>query len=251
MVTAKLKRIPHIWRPTLGAGAVIGLTVVGVGLGVADPGLAGSTRPHAALTGSLGDAVDILQTNARVLSAPFLLVVLGFPDSRFGRGAGDLLVTILTAANAMPVGLELGRWQGRLLPYLPQLPFEWAALGLAVNAWVTARNGDVPVRRLAPLAAVTLALSITAASLETWCTPHAQSRTRVSQSRADIAHEPISPAGAGNCFRHGFCADSGHTASRSRAPSPCSARFRSAAQPALTGLQQPPPTPTRTDESQG
>ncbi len=220
MVTTELSPIPQMWRPILSVSAVLGLTALGIGVAVADPGLAGSTRPHPALTGSLADAADILQTNARVLIAPFLLVVLGFPHSRLGRRAGDLLVTILTAASTTPVGLELGRWQGRLLPYLPQLPVEWAALTLAVNAWVTARNGHVTIRRLGPLAAVTLALLTAAASLETWCTPHAQSTTRMSQTKADIAHDPISPVGAGGCFRHGFCAGSGHIASRSRAPFP-------------------------------
>ena len=76
-----------------------------------------------------------------MLAAPFLLVVLDFPQSRLGRRAGDLIVTALTAASTIPVGLELGRWQGRLLPYLPQLPLEWAALAVAVHAWIIARAG--------------------------------------------------------------------------------------------------------------
>ena len=64
------------------AGArVIGLTALGVGLALVDPALAGSTRPHPTLTGSLGDAAGILQNNARVLAAPFLLVVLDFPQT--------------------------------------------------------------------------------------------------------------------------------------------------------------------------
>jgi len=46
MVTTELSPIPPVWRPTLSAGAVIGLTALGIGLALADPGLAGSTRPH-------------------------------------------------------------------------------------------------------------------------------------------------------------------------------------------------------------
>ena len=74
--------------------------------------------------------------------------------------------------SAIPVGLELGRWQGRLLPYLPQLPFEWAALALAVNAWLAARTATAHASQLAPLAAVILALLRRGRCLETWATPH-------------------------------------------------------------------------------
>ena len=37
-------------------------------------------RPHPTLTGSLGDAIGILQNNLRVLAAPFLLWLLKFPS---------------------------------------------------------------------------------------------------------------------------------------------------------------------------
>jgi hypothetical protein len=103
------------WRTAcvaLSSAAVIGFTTLGIGLALVDPALAGSTGPHPTLTGSLGDAAGILQNNARVLATPFLLVALGFPQSRLGRRAGDLILTALTAASTIPVGLELGRWQG-------------------------------------------------------------------------------------------------------------------------------------------
>lgn len=203
------------------AGAAVwGLTAVATLLGAIVPPLAPSGRPHPTLHGTLGDALSILANNARVLAVPFLLVLLGFPRSRVGRGAGDLILMALTAASTIPVGLELGRWQGRLLAYLPQLPLEWTALTLAIDTWVIARKGHVTVRRLAPWAAVTLALLIAAASLETWCAPHPQATPHVTQTDLDTAREPISTVGAGGCFRRGFCADSGHIASRSRAPFP-------------------------------
>jgi hypothetical protein len=172
MVATGLTQTRHRWHPTLSAGAVIGLTAFGVGLALVNPGLAGSTRPHPTLPGSLGDAAGILQNNARVLAAPFLFVVLDFPQSSLGRRAGDLIVAALTAASTIPVGIELGRWQGRLLPYLPQLPLEWAALAVAVHVWIRGRRGCGPTHRLMALAGLTLALLIAAASLETWATPH-------------------------------------------------------------------------------
>jgi hypothetical protein len=110
--------------------------------------------------------------------------VLDFPQNRLGRRAGDLIVTALTAASTIPVGIELGRWQGRLLPYLPQLPLEWAALAVAVCVWITARSGRGPTRRLMVLAGLTLALLIAAASLETWATPHRAPQTPSAESKA-------------------------------------------------------------------
>ena len=155
---------------------MIALTALGALLSSIDPRLAGTTRPHATLTGSLGDALSILQNNARVLAAPFLLWLLGFPASRTGRLAGDMLVALLAAASAVPVGLELGRWHARLLPFLPQLPLEWAALAVAISAWLAARHNHAQPSQLALLAALTLALLVAAAALETWATPHRQTR---------------------------------------------------------------------------
>jgi hypothetical protein len=148
-----------------------------------------------------------------VLAAPFLLVLLGFPQSRLGRHAGDLIITALTAASTIPVGLELGRWQSRLLPYLPQLPLEWAALALAIHAWVLARPGQLTVRELMPLAGVVLALLTCAACLETWATPHRPGR------RLDTARDTAVWRAAG-WLSPGFCTGSGRVASRSHAPFP-------------------------------
>ena len=197
----------------LAAGVVLAAAAVGIALATLDPQLPCGARPHPTLTGSLGEAAWLLQNNARVLAAPFLLVLLGFPQSRFGRRAGDLVLTALTAASTIPVGLELGRWQGRLLPYLPQLPLEWAALALAVHAWVIARSGQVAIRQLAPKGAVVLALLVIAASLETWATPHRHAHP------LDTARDTAVWRSAG-CLSPGSCTGSGPVASRSQAPFP-------------------------------
>ena len=83
----------------------------------------------------------------------------------------------LIAASTIPVGLELGRWQGRLLPYLPQLPLEWTALALAVAAWLTTRADQASRRQLVVLAATVTVLLAGAATIETWCTPHRRARS--------------------------------------------------------------------------
>ena len=216
MVTAKLA--PR--RLALAAGAVIALTALGALLSSIDPRLAGTTRPHATLTGNLGDALSILQNNARVLAAPFLLYLFRFPASRTGRLAGDLLVALLAAANAVPVGLELGRWHARLLPFLPQLPLEWAALAVAISAWLTTRHNHAHLSQLALLATLALALLVAAAALETWATPHRQTRSADNRQNWNGTRDARAlwvPAG---CLRAGFCAAGGPLASRSHAPFP-------------------------------
>jgi hypothetical protein len=204
----------------LSAAAVIGFATLGIGLALVDPALAGSTRPHPALTGSLGDAVAILQNNARVLATPFLLALLGFPQSSFGRRTGDLILTALTAASTIPVGLELGRWQGRLLPYISQLPLEWVALALALGAWLTTRADQASCRQLVVLAASITVLLVGAAAIETWCTPHRHPLLASDPAKVGAVREPHVLVGDGGCHRHGFCAGTGPVASRSPAPFP-------------------------------
>jgi hypothetical protein len=170
MVTTELTSLrPHIRTAAI---FVTALTALGAGLALACPPLGGSVAPHAALTGSVSDALTILANNARALAAPFALVLLGLARQCSGRRITGLIVVAVAAVNAIPVGIALGRWQGRLIPYIPQLPLEWAALTTALTAWLQARTGACTTRQLAALAGVTLALLAAAAAVETWCTPH-------------------------------------------------------------------------------
>lgn len=199
---------------------VIGLTAVGVALGVLTPGLAGGTHPHAAITGTIATAAGILAENLRVLAAPFLLWLLRLPASRLGRRAGDLLIVAIVLVNTLSVGVQLGRWRAALIPYVPQLPLEWAALAIAAGAWLTVRNGHRETRQIAYLAALTVLLLAGAATVETFATPHKQARILTGQAQADAVGEPVVLVGDGGCHRHGFCADRGPVASRSQAPFP-------------------------------
>ena len=156
---------------------MLGTTLAAGGLAIIDPTVAGSTAPHPTLTGSLGDWVAIAAENLRVLATPYLLWLLGVHTSRRGRRAGDGAMLIVIALNAIPVGIELGRWRDRLLPYVPQLPLEWGALIVAVSAWLTIRTGTATLRHVALLAGATAVLLLAAASLETWVTPHRPRQT--------------------------------------------------------------------------
>jgi len=153
------------------------ITLLGEVIGTTAPALAPGGPLHPTLHGSLGDLASIALTNARVLSAPFLLALFRFQDHRCTRRVGDLVIGDVLGANALRVGLALGRWHARLLPYLPQLPLEWLAAALAAVSWLALRTGGRRQTALAYLAPV-LVLVIAAAAVETIATPHASPRAQ-------------------------------------------------------------------------
>jgi hypothetical protein len=218
---------------------VAALTALGAALALAWPGLGGPIAPHAALDGSAWDALAILANNARALAAPFALVLLGLARGRSGRRIGDLIVVAIAGVNAIPVGIAVGRWQGRLIPYIPQLPLEWAALATAIATWRQARTGGLTTRRLTALAGVTLTLLAGAATVETWCTPHRHTTTHPGPARntSDISRDLTACGTSGGLTVATECAPAAAGSLQGRAlPSPHRVRFRSAATPALTGL---------------
>jgi single-strand DNA-binding protein len=199
-----------LWMVTL-LGAVIGAIV---------PELAPAGQPRPTLHGSLGDLASIAATNARVLSAPFLLAFFRFPSHRCTRRVGDLLIGGILAANALRVGLALGRWQFRLLPYVPQLPFEWLAAALAATAWLTLRNSNQRRTALAYLAAVLLVV-IAAAAVETIAPPH--TRTHTVNSATTAFHSPVTASvrkAAGGLPALRSCAGAGTRFKVASLPSP-------------------------------
>ncbi len=199
---------------------VLALTAFGGVIGLLAPALAGNVRPHPALTGTAGTAAGILANNLLLLAVPFALCLLGYNTDPVSRHTGDLLVLVLVAVNALRVGVELGRWRGQLIPYVPQLPLELAALAIAASVWLTARTQTVSRRHLTVLAALVMLLLATAAAVETWGTPHRGSETVKVTATADLVGEPDALVGDGGCHRYGFCADPGPVASRSPAPFP-------------------------------
>ena len=154
--------------------AVAGLTALGYVAGVLGPGLASSTAPHPALVGDFSNFATIVETNLRIVLAPFLLALLRVDRAKTTRTLGDLLIAGLTAASTINIGIELGRWQGQLLPYIPQLPIELAALAVGVATWLVIRVEDHSGRQLVALAGACAVLVAAAGAVETWWTPHRQ-----------------------------------------------------------------------------
>jgi len=182
---------------TLPAPARAGLTVAGLTataaiLGGLFPGLASGGDPHPVLHGTIAEAADIAATNLRVLSAPFLLALLGLHHAACRRRIGDLAIAILATLNTVQVGLALGADGPRLIPYVPQLPLEWTALTLCLAAWLDLRTGDAAHGRIGRYAAATLALTVTAAAVETFATPHSNPQTH-GPTAGSVSRSAVSP----------------------------------------------------------
>lgn len=169
---------PAIWC----TAALVATTALAAVAGTLDHALVPSTPPHPTLHPTLAAAASILLNNARVLALPYGLLVLRFDAVRWGRTVGTALLVGVLSVNAIAVGLALGRWQQRLIPYLPHLPLEWAAAGVSASVWAgaLARAGDpgTPTqpeswRWCALAAASTLLLLTAAAAAEVLLTPHA------------------------------------------------------------------------------
>jgi len=157
--------------------ALLTVTVLGAGAELVDAHLFASTPPHPTLTPSVGAIAGIFATNVRVLATPFLLIGFAFATGRRAVVIGDVIVAGILLANTLHVGLALGRWQGRLVPYLPHLPLEYLAAAVASAAWLNARRHPEqrPLRALrtsAGYAAAAVTLLAVAAAVEVLLSPH-------------------------------------------------------------------------------
>jgi hypothetical protein len=166
------RRLAHTRRIATVTAGVWLATAAGVLLEPLAPGLAPGGRPHPTLEPTFPAAAGILATNLRVLAAPYLLAAFRWPNSSRARTLGDVIIAAVVLENTITVGLAVGHYGAQLIPYLPQLPLEWAALAASVAAWITAR-ADPRARALVAYAAATLTLAIAAASCEVLLTPHA------------------------------------------------------------------------------
>jgi hypothetical protein len=239
---------PAIWI-MLAYAVLWTITLLGAVIGTIAPQLATAGRPHPTLHRSIGDMASIAATNARVLSPPFLLSFCRFPAHRRSRQLGDLLIAGILGANALRVGLALGRWHARLLPYVPQLPLEWLAAAVAAAAWLTLRSSHRTQTAVAYLAGV-LVVVVAAAAVETIATPrahtHAPNVTVGSATTTLHSPGPTSERKAGGglpALRS--CAGAGIRFKVASLPSP---RCRSVPLGRLAGaaeLRQPPPDPAK------
>jgi hypothetical protein len=110
--------------------------------------------------------------NLPICAWPLLLGSLRVRLESLGRRLADIVVWASVLANVLPVAAALGGYGGALLPYVPQLPLEWAALAIGCGAWVLEREEGLAGSERLKLLAVICVLLLAAAALETYAVPH-------------------------------------------------------------------------------
>ncbi len=121
---------------------------------------------------NVGHVLALLAHNLPLAAWPLLLGVAGVHRHRLARQVTDIVVAAWLTANVLPVGAALGAYGTPLLAYLPQVPFEWAALALGTSAWLLQRRDPLTAREGAALFALIAGLLVVAATLETVAVPH-------------------------------------------------------------------------------
>jgi uncharacterized membrane protein SpoIIM required for sporulation len=120
---------------------------------------------------TIGGGAGIAANNLAIAGSMLLMAAIAPRVGRKARIVGDILAVSIVARSALLVGAVLGSRTTDLLPYLPHLPLEWAGIGTAAGAWLYARRRPLTARQLATFTAVTVALLLGAAVLETYATP--------------------------------------------------------------------------------
>jgi hypothetical protein len=167
-----IRRGLHLPVAVTVAAALIALGALAAAIAAALPTPAESLFPHdpqPTLAGTSAEAVDILLTNLAVLVVPLLFAGAAGGHPGPWRLVGDFVVVGLAAVNSLAVGAALAVHGAGLLPYLPHLPVEAAALSIACSTWATHRTSRQP---LTGALIALVALAMTAALIEVYVTPH-------------------------------------------------------------------------------
>jgi len=160
-----------IWMQTLGFTAIVALG----GAALRDPArqllelkLSAHTNPPP----SVGRVFDLLAHNLPAVAWPLLLGMAGAHRHRPARWLADVLLLACITINTLLVGAAVGAYGTRVLAYIPQLPFEWAALALAATSWLAHRRTPLTVQERVGCLALIAFLLTCAAVLETAGVPH-------------------------------------------------------------------------------
>ena len=114
----------------------------------------------------------LLAHNLPVEGWPVLLGLLGAHRAQVSRRIADAILSTALLANVLPVGAALGAYGPPLLPYLPQLPLEWAGLAVGASAWLLQRRKPLTVSEGLALTTLIAALVLGAGIAETFGVPH-------------------------------------------------------------------------------
>ncbi|HEX4188579.1 MAG TPA: hypothetical protein VHY83_11830 [Solirubrobacteraceae bacterium] len=151
-----------------------------------------ATNPPPHLTRVL----ELAAHNIPIAAWPLLLGVAGAHRHPLTRRIADATLLASITINTMPVGAALGAHGTGLLPYIPQLPLEWAALALGASAWLCQRRSALTIRHRVSVLALTASILLCAAVIETVAVPHRRAAGSERNSRGGLQPRPIDNQGA-------------------------------------------------------
>jgi len=165
---AWLRAYAAIWVATLGSAALVAL--LGAPITRTVRHLLGlRLEPDRNPPPQVGHVLALAAHNIAIAAWPLLLGVAGAHQHRLARHVADGVLLACIAVNTVLVGGALGAYGTSLLPYIPQLPLEWAALALGASSWLTHRRTALT---FAEWLAAIACLLVCAAVLETGAVPH-------------------------------------------------------------------------------
>jgi hypothetical protein len=121
---------------------------------------------------TLGHVLVLSAHNVPLLAWPLLLGPFGAHETRFLTRLADGLLVACITVNTLQVGAGLEAYGWALLPYVPQLPVEWAGYALGVSSWLLQRQGALAGRERWGVFVLTACVVVGAAALETVGVPH-------------------------------------------------------------------------------
>lgn len=122
-----------------------------------------------ATSGTLLEVASIAGANARVLGA--VLVAAVAVRAGVARRLLDVVAAAVVLGNAAFVGMALGAYGDRALPWLVHLPLEWAALATALAVYLAARRRPIGLDPILLVGAGLAGLVVAAAFTESYLTP--------------------------------------------------------------------------------
>ncbi|HEV3072148.1 MAG TPA: hypothetical protein VGY76_12075 [Solirubrobacteraceae bacterium] len=159
------------WIVTLVPAALLAIDLARLN-GLVRHVLGASLNPQRNPPPNIGHVLALLAHNLPLAAWPLLLGVVGAHRRHLARQITDTVVATWLTANVLPVGAALGAYGSPMLRYLPQVPFEWAALALGASAWLLQRRHPLTVGEGAALFALIAGALLCAAVLETVAVPH-------------------------------------------------------------------------------
>jgi hypothetical protein len=170
---AWLRAYTAIWVGMLAFAAIVALTGPTLAILVHERARL-ALSPQLTPPPSAGHVLVLLALNLPVAAWPLLLGVIDVHRHRLSRWLADALLLVCFTRNVLWVGAALGTYGARLLPYVPQLPLEWAGLALGASAWLVQRRRplSVPLHERLVWLGLTAGVLLLAAVLETVAVPH-------------------------------------------------------------------------------